>query len=131
MTALYRNDYSQRSELHERQQRISKYMHMLQRIARRYKVAVIVTNQVHSYQDKYITNRKFTPVGGNAMAYPSKHSVRLECFPSINKFQAELDFSYRFPRNLIDFIIDARGVTEAIEQDEGMPDDRQTVELGI
>ena len=47
MTALYRNDYSQRSELHERQRRISKYMHMLQTIARRYKVAVIVTNQVH------------------------------------------------------------------------------------
>lgn len=61
MISLYRNDYSQRSDLHERQQRISKYMHILQRIARRYKVAVIVTNQVHSYQVKYSTDREFEP----------------------------------------------------------------------
>ena len=47
------------------------------------------------------------------MANPSKHRVRLECFYSIGKFQAELDLSHRYPINVTDFIIDAIGVTDS------------------
>ena len=111
MTDLYTIDYPNRSDLQERQRRISKYMHILRRIALQHNVAVIVTNHVHTYHEKYKSGRKFTPIGGNAMAYLSQHRVRLERLYLI-KFQAELDHSYRHPINAIDFIINENGVTD-------------------
>lgn len=61
MIALYRHEYQQRSELQERQRKLSKYMHMLQRVARQNRIAVVVTNQVQSYQDRYTAARNLHP----------------------------------------------------------------------
>lgn len=62
MIALYRHEYQQRSELQERQRKLSKYMHMLQRVARQNRIAVVVTNQVQSYQDRYTAARNLHPL---------------------------------------------------------------------
>jgi RecA/RadA recombinase len=92
-------------------------MHKLNKLARQNRVAVVVTNQVQSYQNRY-TGKKFTPVGGNVMAYTSKHRVHLSYFHRINKFQAELDISYCYPLSVTAFKINEKGLTDTEDYGE-------------
>ncbi|MCJ7450515.1 MAG: DNA repair and recombination protein RadA [Candidatus Nanohaloarchaeota archaeon QJJ-9] len=48
LTAQFRSDYVGRGELAERQQKLNKHIHTLQRLASAHNVAVLVTNQVLS-----------------------------------------------------------------------------------
>ena len=48
MTHLYKTEFTERSQLPERQAKMSKYLHILLRLAHMNCVAVVITNQVHS-----------------------------------------------------------------------------------
>jgi DNA repair protein RadA len=115
MTAHYRVDYAGRSKLPEKQQRLNKYMHMLLGIAQANGgVAVVVTNQMQSNPDG-ICGDKSMPVGGYVMLHASTHVVRLRRLKLDNR-QAELDISPLYPRKVIDFAIDQRGVVDDSNQ---------------
>jgi DNA repair protein RadA len=115
MTAYYRVDYAGRSKLPEKQQRLNKYMHMLLGIAQANGgVAVVVTNQMQSNPDG-ICGDKSMPVGGYVMLHASTHVVRLRRLKLDNR-QAELDISPLYPRKVIDFAIDQRGVVDDSNQ---------------
>jgi DNA repair protein RadA len=110
MTAHYRVDYAGRSRLTEKQQRLNKYMHMLLKIAQTNgRVAVVVTNQMQSNPDNGIFGDKSMPVGGQIMLYASTHVVHLRRL-KLDNYQAELDISPCYPRKVIGFMIDQRGV---------------------
>jgi len=73
-TALYRTDYSGRSELSARQMHLARFLRGLLRIADEYGVAVVITNQVVAQVDGSAgmfggDNKK--PIGGNIMAHSS------------------------------------------------------------
>ena len=115
MTAHYRVDYAGRSKLPEKQQRLNKYMHMLLRTAQTNKVAVVITNQMQSNPDGSIFGEKSMPVGGQVMLHASTHVVHLRQL-KLDNYQAELDISPCYPRKVIDFVIDQRGVVDDLKQ---------------
>jgi DNA repair protein RadA len=110
MTSHYRVDYAGRSKLPQKQQKLNKYMHMLLRKAQTNKVAVVVTNQMHSNPDG-VFGEKSMPVGGQVMLYASTHVVHMRRL-KLNNHVAELDISPCYPRKAIDFVIDQRGVAD-------------------
>lgn len=72
-TALYRTDYSGRSELFNRQTHMAKFLRGLQKLADEFGVAVVITNQVVATVDAsamYAQDPK-KPVGGNIMGHAS------------------------------------------------------------
>ncbi|KAK1938744.1 putative Rad51 protein [Babesia divergens] len=74
-TALYRSDYTGRSELASRQMHLCRFLRALQRIADTFGVAVVISNQVISKVDNmasfYGGNDKM-PIGGNIIAHASQ-----------------------------------------------------------
>ena len=70
----FRTEYPGRSVLPERQQRLNKYLSTLSRIARIYKVAVVITNQMQSIPSGYNEDNSS---GGNILSHNSTHRVRL------------------------------------------------------
>ena len=82
MTNLYRLEYPDRSSLSKRQATLSKYMYLLSRIAKNSGVAVVITNQVQSNPNPYSVADKLIPIGGNAIAYPSRYIINLELMGS-------------------------------------------------
>ena len=76
-TALYRTDYSGRSELFNRQTHLGKFMRGLQKLADEFGVAVVVTNQVVATVDACAMYAQDTkkPIGGHVMGHASQ--VRL------------------------------------------------------
>lgn len=73
VTALYRTDYSGRSELFNRQTHLAKFMRALQKLADEFGVAVVITNQVVATVDASAMYAQDTkkPVGGNIMGHAS------------------------------------------------------------
>jgi DNA repair protein RadA len=59
----YRGEYSGRSVLPERQQRLNRFLNLLQKIAQDYELAVVFTNQVVSDPDDFAT-RNYVAAGG-------------------------------------------------------------------
>ena len=78
MTHLYKVEYPERSQLTVRQSKISKYLHMLLRIAQTNSVAVVITNQVHSNPQSYSEADRLQPIGGNIISYSSKYIVNIK-----------------------------------------------------
>ena len=78
-TALYRTDYSGRSELAARQMHLGQFMRALLRIADEFGVAVVVTNQVVAQVDggAMFNPDPKKPIGGNIMAHASTTRLSL------------------------------------------------------
>lgn len=74
----FRSGYSGRSVLPERQQRLNRYLSTLSKIARVYKVAVVITNQVQSIpSDTSFSNYPDSSTGGNILSHLSTHRILL------------------------------------------------------
>ena len=74
--ALFRNEYTGRGHLADRQQRLGRFMRLLTRVAETYKMAAVITNQVVSSPDgggPYKVPDK--PMGGNAVGHVSMYRV--------------------------------------------------------
>jgi DNA repair protein RadA len=72
----YRAEYSGRSSLSERQQRLYRFMHKLSTMAVTHKMAVIVTNHVQSNPDSLLSPHP-NPLGGHVMAHTSTYRIYL------------------------------------------------------
>jgi len=78
-TALYRSEFSGRSELSARQTHLCKFLRALQRLADTYGVAIVVTNQVVAKVDAMASfggNDKL-PIGGHIIAHASQTRLYL------------------------------------------------------
>jgi len=74
----FRAEYPWRSVLPERQQRLNKYLSTLSKVARVYKVAVVITNQVQSIpSDTADSHHDDISTGGNILSHISTHRIRL------------------------------------------------------
>ncbi|MDD5417435.1 MAG: DNA repair and recombination protein RadA [Candidatus Nanoarchaeia archaeon] len=70
LTGLFRAEYMGRGHLADRQQKLNKHLHDLQRMADRYNLAIFVTNQVMSRPDVFFGNPE-AAIGGNIVAHAS------------------------------------------------------------
>ena len=76
LTSHFRSDYVGRAELAERQQKLNKHLHRLQRLADAYNLAVYITNQVMA-DPSVIFGDPTRAVGGHVLAHLSSYRVYL------------------------------------------------------
>ncbi len=74
LTSHFRSDYIGRGALSERQQKLNKHVHMLQKLAERYNLAVYVTNQVMD-NPGILFGDPTTPIGGHVLAHMSTYRL--------------------------------------------------------
>jgi DNA repair protein RadA len=76
LTALFRAEYIGRGTLSDRQQKINRHMHNLQKLADNYNIAIYVTNQVMAKPDIFFGNPTVA-IGGHVLAHTSTYRVYL------------------------------------------------------
>ncbi|QFU81996.1 DNA repair and recombination protein RadA [Natronorubrum aibiense] len=76
LTAHFRAEYVGRGELADRQQKLNKHLHDLDKVGNLYNTAVIVTNQVASNPDSYFGDPT-QPIGGNILGHKSTFRIYL------------------------------------------------------
>ena len=76
LTAHFRADYVGRGALSERQQKLNKHIHALQRLADTYNLAVYVTNQVMD-NPGILFGDPTTPIGGHVLAHAATYRLYL------------------------------------------------------
>jgi DNA repair protein RadA len=114
--SLYRAEYLGRAVLSERQQKLYRQMQMLRRISEVYKVAVVITNQVHQTPDNYPLDLNHKPLGGHVMAHASTYRIHLRV-SGVNR-KAVLVHSPYLPENVARFTLSEQGVSDVMPYDE-------------
>jgi DNA repair protein RadA len=76
LTAHFRAEYVGRGELADRQQKLNKHLHDIDRIGNLYNAAVVVTNQVQSNPDAFFGDPT-KPIGGNILGHKSTFRMYL------------------------------------------------------
>ncbi len=76
LTSQFRADYMGRGALGERQQKLNKHVHMLQRLADAHNLAVYVTNQVMD-DPGMLFGDPTKPIGGHVLAHASTYRLYL------------------------------------------------------
>lgn len=74
LTSHFRADYLGRGALGERQQKLNKHVHVLQKLAEKYNLAVYVTNQVMD-NPGILFGDPTTPIGGHVLAHMSTYRI--------------------------------------------------------
>ncbi|WWC92542.1 meiotic recombinase Dmc1 [Kwoniella dendrophila CBS 6074] len=77
---LFRQDYSGRGELSERQQKLNQFLARLQKLAEEFNVAVVLTNQVQADPGAaamFAAAASAKPVGGHILAHASAVRIQL------------------------------------------------------
>ncbi|HID09128.1 TPA: DNA repair and recombination protein RadA, partial [Candidatus Micrarchaeota archaeon] len=76
LTAHFRAEYVGRGALAERQQKLNRHIHTLQRLADTYNLAVVVTNQVMAKPDMFFGDPT-EPVGGHVLGHAATYRIYL------------------------------------------------------
>ncbi len=76
LTGQFRSDYVGRGQLADRQQKLNKHMHTLQRLANTYNAAVVVTNQVMSNPGQLFGDPT-SAIGGHIVGHASSFRIYL------------------------------------------------------
>lgn len=76
LTSHFRSDYVGRGSLGERQQKLNKHVHYLQKLADQYNIAIYVTNQVMD-NPGMLFGDPTTPVGGHVLAHAATYRIYL------------------------------------------------------
>ncbi len=76
ITSLFRSDYIGRGALGDRQQKLNKHVHQLQKLADQYNIAVYITNQVMD-NPAILFGDPTTPIGGHVLAHAATFRVYL------------------------------------------------------
>jgi len=77
LTAHFRAEYVGRGELANRQQKLNKHLHDIDRVGNLYNAAVVVTNQVQSNPDAFFGDPT-KPIGGNILGHKSTFRMYLK-----------------------------------------------------
>lgn len=74
ITSHFRADYIGRGALSDRQQKLNKHIHLLQRFADKYNIAIYITNQVMD-NPAIMFGDPTTPIGGHVLAHAATFRV--------------------------------------------------------
>ena len=77
LTAHFRAEYVGRGELANRQQKLNKHLHDIERVGNLYNAATVVTNQVQSNPDAFFGDPT-KPIGGNILGHKSTFRMYLK-----------------------------------------------------
>ncbi|HDD46476.1 MAG TPA: DNA repair and recombination protein RadA [Candidatus Aenigmarchaeota archaeon] len=76
LTSTFRSDYTGRGSLADRQQKLNRHLHKLQKLADMYNLAVYVTNQVMSRPD-VLFGDPTAPIGGHIVGHQATYRIYL------------------------------------------------------
>ena len=105
---LYRSEYKGTGELARRQQEISGFVHLLQRIAETYNVVALITNQVQASPMAY--GDPIKPIGGNVVGHTSTYRIYLK--KSGKKHVAKLEDSPQHEQSEVRYALTVAGVSD-------------------
>ncbi len=110
LMGLFRAEYIGRGTLADRQQKLNRHLHTLQRLADRYNLAIFVTNQVMARPDVFFGNPN-QAVGGHILAHASTFRVFLRKSKG-NKRIARLIDSPNLPEAEAVFSLNTEGIKD-------------------
>ena len=110
MTAHFRAEYSGRGQLADRQQRLNRYLHQLQKVAEQHNLAVYVTNQVMS-DPAQLFGDPTKAIGGNIVGHASTFRIYLRRGKKESRVAKLID-SPNLPDNETVFMIETNGLKD-------------------
>lgn len=110
LTSHFRADYIGRGALGERQQKLNKHVHMLQKLSEKYNLAVYITNQVMD-NPGILFGDPTTPIGGHVLAHMSTYRLYARKSKD-DKRIARLVDSPNLPEGEAVFRVGGKGVTD-------------------
>jgi DNA repair protein RadA len=110
LTSQFRADYIGRGALSERQQKLNKHVHMLQKLSEKYNLAVYVTNQVMD-NPGILFGDPTTPIGGHVLAHMSTYRIYVRKSKE-DKRIARLVDSPNLPEGEAVFRVTPKGLTD-------------------
>ena len=109
----FRSEYIGRAKLPERQQRLFRFMRNLAKLAQRFNIAVVVTNQVHTVPDILNTIKA---VGGSVMNQAVTYSILLQNrFGASKRYSAQIVSSPYHPQLETMIGINEKGITDILD----------------
>lgn len=110
LMSLFRSEFSGRGQLSDRQQKLNKHIHMLQKLADKYNIAVYVTNQVMARPDVFFGDPT-APIGGHIVGHGMNPRVYLRKGKKGTRVAKLIDSSY-LPEMECCFIITEEGIKD-------------------
>ncbi len=110
LTAHFRAEYSGRGQLADRQQRLNRYLHQLQRIAEQHNLAVYVTNQVMS-DPAQLFGDPTKAIGGNIVGHACTFRMYIRKGKKDTRVAKLID-SPNLPENETIFTIEENGLRD-------------------
>ncbi len=108
LTSQFRADYIGRGALSERQQKLNKHVHTLQRYADKYNAAIYITNQVMD-NPAILFGDPTTPIGGHVLAHAATYRVYLRKSKETKRIARLID-SPSLPEGEAIFKVTAKGI---------------------
>ncbi|MFP3949591.1 MAG: DNA repair and recombination protein RadA [Candidatus Micrarchaeia archaeon] len=108
LTSQFRADYVGRGALGERQQKLNKHVHTLQKFADKYNLAIYVTNQVMD-NPAILFGDPTTPIGGHVLAHAATYRVYLRKSKESKRIARLID-SPSLPEGEAVFRVTAKGI---------------------
>lgn len=93
LMSLFRSEYTGRGQLSDRQQKLNKHIHVLQKLADMYNIAVYVTNQVMAKPDVFFGDPT-APIGGHIVGHGFNPRVYLRKGKKGTRVAKLIDSSY-------------------------------------
>jgi DNA repair protein RadA len=110
LTSQFRADYVGRGALADRQQKLNRHIHLLQKLADQYNLAIFVTNQVMD-NPAIMFGDPTTPIGGNILAHFSTYRVYVRRSKEEKRIARLID-SPNLPEGEAIFKVTAEGVRD-------------------
>ncbi|MFH1445046.1 MAG: DNA repair and recombination protein RadA [Nanoarchaeota archaeon] len=111
LTAAFRSDYLGRGTLANRQQKLNRHLHALQRLADLYNLSIYVTNQVMSRPDVMFGDPT-VPIGGHILGHQATFRLYLRKSKG-DKRIAKLIDSPALPEGETIFLVTGEGIKDA------------------
>lgn len=111
MTALFRAEYIGRGTLADRQQKLNKLMHILQRLSDKFNLAVYITNQVMANPAIFFGNPT-QAIGGHILGHGSTYRLYLRKSKGEKRIARLID-SPHLPEGEAVFAVKTEGITDA------------------
>lgn len=110
LTSHFRADYMGRGALSERQQKLNKHVHDLQKLSEKYNLAVYITNQVMD-NPGILFGDPTQPIGGHVLAHMSTYRMYLRKSKEEKRIARLVD-SPNLPEGEAVFKVTATGITD-------------------
>lgn len=111
LTAQFRSDYVGRGQLADRQQKLNKHMHTLQRLANTFNTAVVVTNQVMANPGQLFGDPT-SAIGGHIVGHASAFRIYLRKSKKDKRIARLVDCPY-LPEGEAVFKVSDSGIEDA------------------